>query len=114
MGVRVRSKREKDVLAELLRWLSLKGVFCWRNNSGAGTLRSGHFVRFGAPGSADILGLLSPSGRFLAVEVKRPGGRPTERQGAWLEAVRAAGGVAVCASSIEELEAGLNRFGVKL
>lgn len=114
MGIRVKPRREKDIQAELLRYLSLRGVFCWRNNSGAAPMPSGHFVRFGSPGSADILGVLSPSGRLLGVECKRPGGKPTALQQSWMDSIKAAGGVAICASSIAQLEEGLLAAGVNL
>lgn len=114
MGARIRPRRERDIQAELLRYLTLKGVFCWRNNTGAAVLQSGHFARFGSPGSADILGVLAPSGRLLGVEVKRPRRKPTVLQQAWLESVLAAGGVACCVDSIEALDAALEAQGVRL
>jgi len=45
-------------------------------------------------------------GRFLAIEVKRPGGRTTELQEVWLARIRAAGGIAfVARSAYEAVEA---------
>lgn len=56
-----------------------------------------------AVGSADLIGLVPPSGRFIAIECKRPkGGRVTERQRAWLDVVRRCGGVAGIARSVDE------------
>jgi hypothetical protein len=45
--------------------------------------------------------------QFVSLEVKRPGGRGTEAQRNWREAVVAAGGVGVEVRSVEEAEAAL-------
>jgi hypothetical protein len=103
----MKKPRESDVLAACLQLLRLRGVFAWRNNSGAFVLGDGkgrRFFRAGLPGSADILGVL-PGGRFLAVEVKRPGGKPTPPQRAFLAAVEAAGGVSTVIRDVAELVA---------
>lgn len=52
-------------------------------------------------GGSDIIGI-SPDGRFLAIEVKTPKGRPTKEQMRFIEAVRNAGGIAGIARSPEE------------
>lgn len=63
------------------------------------------FFRFAsATGISDLVGLLRPSGRFLAVEVKRPGRPLTQEQAAFLATVRDNGGVALCVHSLEELQ----------
>jgi len=51
-------------------------------------------ILFGlAIGSSDIVGI-APNGKFLAVEVKTATGRASKEQLAFIEAVRAAGGIA--------------------
>lgn len=70
-------------------------------------IRQAHPIRFGLPGSADIFGIMQPSGRFLAIEVKAPKGRVTEEQKRFLGMVRAMGGVAIVARSVEEVIARL-------
>lgn len=80
----------------------VRGIVLWRNNSGATKTQGGGFVRFGAVGSADLLGVLPPSGRLVALEVKQPGKKPTPAQVAWLESVKAAGAVAGVVTSLEE------------
>jgi hypothetical protein len=107
----MRAEREIDIIRVCLRWLHLQGVYCWRQNQGAiAAVSRGkrRFFRFaGAAGVSDILGLLRPSGRFLAVEVKRPGGRPTPEQQVFLETVQANGGLALCVHSLDELQGAL-------
>lgn len=106
---------ESEVQRVLLDWLHLKGLRAWRFNSGAMT-KGGRHVRFNtAKGCSDIL-FIGPRGdsRFGALEVKRPGGKLTDDQAEFLRQVREAGGIAICASSVEELEEGLRAAGIQL
>lgn len=98
---------EAGVLKACLQLLDLRGIFAWRNNSGALPNAEGRPVRFGKPGSSDIFGIL-PGGRFLAVECKRPGGKPTATQAVFLESIRVAGGVALVIDDPRELDAFLD------
>ncbi len=87
---------ERDLIKDVLIILDGVGIYAWRNNSGAAGAGKG-FVRFGLKGSADIIGLLPPSGKFLAIECKARRGKPTLAQEEFLERIRADGGVAaVC------------------
>jgi hypothetical protein len=53
---------------------SLPDVRLFRNNTGTIKDSRGIPVTFGLmPGSADLIGIVSPHGRFLSIEVKRPG-----------------------------------------
>lgn len=100
---------EAQVLRACLDLLRLRGVLAWRNNSGMLRDARGRPVRFGLVGSSDILGVL-PGGRLLAVEVKRPGGRPTEAQRGFLGAVIGAGGAALVIDDVAALAAVLDRL----
>jgi hypothetical protein len=66
----------------------------------------------GTRGLPDVLGLLPPSGRLPAVEVKRPGGRVSPDQRAFLDAVNAAGGVGLVVDDVTQLARELDRLGV--
>lgn len=95
------------------------GVTLFRNNVGVAFYPNGQAVRFGlCEGSSDLIGFLSvragdlpPDAKiavFVACETKKPKAR-TKRdrlktQNHFLDAVRAAGGVAVMASSVEEFQ----------
>jgi hypothetical protein len=118
----VKAPAERDILAACMLLLNLKGAFVWRANSGAMTVYGPggkkRFVRFnGAPGCSDVLGLLPPRagrgvyGVFIAVEVKKPGGRLTPSQASFLGRVQAKGGVGLCVHDVKELEAELARLG---
>jgi hypothetical protein len=83
-----------------------KVAWAHRFNTAAGKLvrANGYsqFMRFGFPGCPDFLGQLR-DGRLLCVEVKRPSGRVTPEQTAFLDCVRANGGVAVIARGVDDL-----------
>lgn len=82
---------------------SLPYVRIWRNNVGTMRDSRGIPVTFGlAIGSADLIGIVAPHGRLLSIEVKRPGGRVTPEQEHWIEIVRAFGGVAGIARSVDD------------
>jgi hypothetical protein len=92
-----------------LEYLAARGIMAFRNNTGA--MRAEYkgktrFMRFGAKGSGDIFGIL-PGGRFLSVECKIGNNKPTPAQEDWAARVRAAGGMALTAWTIEGLEAAI-------
>jgi hypothetical protein len=55
-----------------------------------------------AVGSADLIGIVGPHGRFLSIEVKTAKGRVSEAQEDWARIVRSRGGVAGIARSVED------------
>lgn len=99
--------REQVLVNSCLDYINRIGHFAWRQNQGAvqaeykGRKR---FVRFsGVDGISDIIGVLRPSGRMLAVEVKVKPNKPSEKQKQFLALVEARGGLAILVYSIEEL-----------
>ena len=99
---------ESEIQDSLKEWLELQGALVIRINSGAikatykGKTR---FVKFNKePGCADLL--ICYRGRFISIEVKRPG-TTTEperalKQEAFRQKVIRAGGAGIKAESIEE------------
>jgi hypothetical protein len=82
-------------------------VLVWRNTVGVGE-DDGRRVTYGlALGSSDLVGLLGPHGRFVALEVKTPAGRLTEHQVRFLERVRQRGGIAAVVRSVAEARAAI-------
>jgi hypothetical protein len=100
--------KESDVLSAVLTALAMHPRVAWahRFNTAAGKLvrasGASQWMRFGFPGCPDVLGQLR-DGRALAVEVKRPSGKETPAQRAFLDCVKANGGVAVTARSVDDL-----------
>lgn len=103
-----KSDREAPVLHECLKWLHARGVFVYRNNSGT-LWANGQPVSFGYPGSADIIGLLPGSGRFLAVECKSPMGKQSRKQIHFQEQIERSGGVYLLVRSVGELVCGIQK-----
>ena len=103
---------ESVILAKVHQALAATGrVVLWRNQTGAlpAVGRGGRTypVRFGlGVGGADLVGLLKPTGRFFALEIKAARGRQSPEQIAWSRAVEGAGGFyRVVRSQEEALEA---------
>jgi hypothetical protein len=63
-------------------------------------------VRYGWVGCSDIIGFMT-DGRFLAIECKTARGTSTPEQVAFLQTVRAAGGVAILARSVDDVIDGI-------
>ncbi len=100
---------ESTLVKLCLDYLNLHGIPAWRQNTGAVALDDGRghrrFVRFGVEGMSDILGILPPSGRLLAVEAKTLTGRLRPAQAAFLARVTDCGGLAGVVRSLEDLQA---------
>jgi hypothetical protein len=81
-------------------------VTLFRNQTGAHQTADGAWIRYGVggPGGADLLGWATVDGvaRFVAIEVKSPGGRLRKDQRHFLDTVTAAGGLAGVAHSVDE------------
>lgn len=109
---------ERDIQRSILAYLQWEPRVAWahRFNTGAavgeGTDHRGratrHYIRFAFKGCADILGQLR-TGEFLAIEVKRPGEKLRPEQAEFLEQVKAAGGLAVCARCIEDIKTAITQ-----
>lgn len=103
------SKLERDIQAEIMLALGRK-YRLWRSNSGKWRVvdkpcaRCAQRARWieGAPtGCADLVGI-GPNGRFLGVEVKRPGETQSDEQINFEAMVRTHGGIYVVAHSRDE------------
>lgn len=106
---------ETRLQQEIMLALSEAGCVVWRNNTGqawlgkvihqAGkqvTITDAHKMPFGlCVGSSDIIGI-DKNGRFMAIEVKTPTGRASKPQIAFIEGVKAAGGIAGIARSVND------------
>jgi hypothetical protein len=98
---------ESELQSEIRRALrAVPGLVLWRNNVGVSVRRapSGtHTTRYGlVPGASDLIGILAPSGRFVALEVKTPRGRVSPEQRMFLDLVRSRGGIAAVVRSVDE------------
>lgn len=69
-------------------------------HAGARTIKI-HGGNYQEDGIADLL--VCYEGRFVAIEVKRPGCKPTPLQSAFLESIRRTGGIAFVAFSVDDV-----------
>lgn len=108
---------EHDIQSAILAYLAWDKRIAWaeRFNSGAHVATTTdargqqhrRFIRYAFPGCSDILGQLV-DGRFLAIEVKRPGEKPTQKQSDFLSTVANNNGVAIIARSIDDVKTALD------
>jgi hypothetical protein len=89
-------------------------VVLWRNALFSGQVADQNGLRYVkaglVDGSADLVGLMAPTGRFICLEVKRPkGGRKGEEQLLFGALVRKMGGFYAFVRSVEEAVAALDR-----
>lgn len=92
---------EKHIQAQIIEYLPYIGIYAWRTNSGI-IFSGGHAHRMAPPGTADIIGIM-PTGAFVAIEVKRPGGIVSDKQKEFLEKITSRGGIAFVAYSLDDV-----------
>lgn len=106
---------ETKIQNTILMTLSDAGCTVWRNETAKAwvgrilhkdshhvTLANARMIAFGlCVGSSDIVGI-TPTGRFLAVEVKTKTGRVSKEQMLFINAVNKAGGIAGIARSAQD------------
>lgn len=93
---------EKVIQKQILDYLKLKRIFCWKNSTVGIKKANGSFIPSGMTGISDILGL-TKEGRFIAIEVKRTGNKTTPSQDIFMENIRKNGGIAVLAYSLDDV-----------
>ncbi len=115
------SMTETALVQRLLIRASELGMRLFRNNCGQLQDARGHYVRYGVanPGGSDLIGWKphvvrqEDVGRtiavFVAVEAKVGRNVTTEAQGHFLSVVREAGGIALVARQVEDLDLAAQR-----
>lgn len=78
---------------------------------GLAALKRVPLTTYGVPGQSDLQGIID-GGRFLAIEVKRPGEKQTEDQIAWGSMVNKRGGLYIVATSVDDAINQLRLHGV--
>jgi hypothetical protein len=98
---------ENKVKKAVLEFLALRGITAFRVNSGA--MRSTHkgkarmFWFVGMKGVSDILGVIPPHGRFLAIETKVKPRKATADQQKFLDMVNSSGGLGIVAYTLDDV-----------
>ena len=86
-----------------IRLASAPLAILMRNNVGSLEDKRGRWVQFGLmKGSSDLIGIRKADGKFVALEVKLTGKKPTEEQKNFIDVIRKNGGIAAVVTSVEE------------
>lgn len=102
--------KEQEIQKQILEYLKLKNVFCWKHNVAGIRKSNGSYIPSGEVGVSDIIGLL-PNGTFLAIEVKRPGNKASFFQDSFIQNVLQNKGIAFVAYSVEDVINNLKFYG---
>lgn len=110
--------KEATILKQIEEWLYLHKIWHMRCNNSAGKAQSGMFMRsftccgHAVAGVSDIYAI--KDGVSIWIECKRPvGGRLSDGQRNFLDAMNRNGAVGIVVNSIESLENQLKEAGVK-
>ena len=101
-----RTIAHEKLVKQILLELTTQGWLCWNNRTGA-IKSQGRFQRYGLVGSSDIIAI-TPSGKFVAVEVKTGNAVQNKAQKAFEKAVRLRNATYKIIHSYEELMEWLN------
>jgi hypothetical protein len=74
--------------------------------------KSRQLVTFGVPGTADIVGLIAPTGRMLMIECKTATGTQRDAQVTMQQVITKFGGLYVLARSVADVDAALAPLGI--
>lgn len=100
---------EAVVLRGCLQFLTIQGIFHWRQNTGS-TKIDDRYVKFGEKGIADIIGIL-PDGVFFAVECKAStGGTQSIDQKKFQQKVDLSNGVYLLVNDLQRLVDFVNNY----
>ncbi len=92
---------EAEITKSIREYLKFKEIWHYKQWQGLGSLH----------GISDIIGILN--GRYLAIEVKRAGKIPSDKQQVFLNRVNAEGGIGLIARSVEDVMVQLRAYGVR-
>ncbi len=103
--------------AILLKWGVHPSVRLWRANSGTAWVKTAgggaRPITMNVEGCSDLLGLVGPHGRLLAIETKGAGDKMRESQENFRAMVERLGGLYIVARSVEDVDRALEAAGVR-
>lgn len=99
----MQAETEQNIQKAIIDYLRIKRYVVFKHHSTGFTVRDGKVAafRYSEKGISDIIAC-SPQGTFVAIEVKRPGGKPTDEQIQFIKQIILNGGIAFVAHSIDE------------
>ncbi len=105
-----RNEAHSALVREIRLELGQGDLILWPNNNGVATFENGAKVKYGlVKGASDLVGLLAPSGRFVALEVKTGDAVTTPEQALFLALVRRCGGFGAVVHSLDEARSAIQR-----
>lgn len=103
---------EQAIQKGIIDYLKIKKYVVFKHrNVGIYKKATGSYIPLpdGEKGISDIIGC-SPEGRFIAIEVKKPDGKPTQNQIDFIDKIKASGGIAFFAYSLAEAMESLENY----
>ena len=100
---------EQHIQKQILDYLRYRGIPCYKHQNAGIRKPDGSYIPTHTRGVSDIIGCMPKTGRFLAIEVKRPGGKATPEQQHFIDTINQAGGLAFVARSVEEVQDALQQ-----
>lgn len=102
-----RYSTESEIQASILDYLTRCSSIAWANRLSSGkfkvTDKAGtRWIQAGWVGAPDIIGMTT-KGQFVGIEVKAGNGVASTEQIAFLQAVRAGGGIGIIARSVDDV-----------
>lgn len=89
-----------ELVNDILLEVSPLGL-AWSNQTGALKNAEGRLVRYGLPGSSDVLACIN--GRMVGIEAKVGADRQRKNQCNFADAMRKAGGIYILARSVDDV-----------
>lgn len=96
-----KNENEKTVVDSVLKVSKCFGFF-WRNNTGAMPTPSGGFIRFGYPGSSDIIGVIN--GKIVCIECKRSKAKQSKSQIKFEKLINNNKGIYILVKGLKDME----------
>jgi hypothetical protein len=97
--------KEADIQKQIMDYLKLKRFIVFKHrNVGIYKQSTGKYIplAFGEKGISDIIAC-SPNGRFIAIECKKKGNKPSPDQLEFLDRVHRNNGIGIIAYSLDEV-----------
>ena len=104
--VEMNNEKESDIQTAIIQYLRLKKYVVFKHHSTGFAVREGKIApfRYGDRGISDIIAC-SPTGQFVAIEVKRAKGVVSDDQAAFIREVLHNRGIAFVAKSLDDVMA---------
>ena len=90
---------EFQIQKQIVDYLKVRRIPCFRTNV---SYRKGHAMAKESVGVPDIVGV-APDGKFIGIEVKKPGGVVSDEQRKWLADIERSKGIAIIAFSVDDV-----------